>query len=150
MTDTDLERPDYVQPASEGVRRQLAEIDAAGGDTSVATIQGRPVVVVTVTGAKSGRPRRVPLMRVEHDGCYLAVASKGGAPQHPQWTASIRRHPDHVSVHDGTTRTPMTSRELSGAERATWWERAVEAFPPYADYQRNTDRLIPLFLLEPR
>lgn len=132
------------------MRTQLDEIDAAGGDTSVVDIQGRPVVVVTMIGARSARPRRVPLMRVEHEGSYLAVGSKGGAPADPQWVANIRRHPDQVSVLDGTTDTPMTSREISGEERDTWWARAVEAFPPYADYQRKTTRQIPIFLLEPR
>lgn len=141
---------DYIPPAEPWVRRQLDAIDAAGGDTSVATIQGRPVVVVTMVGARSGRPRRVPLMRVEHDGSYLAVASKGGAPEHPQWVANIRTHPDQVSVLDGTAEIALTSRELSGEERAAWWERGVDAFPPYADYQEKTDRVIPLFLLEPR
>ncbi|WP_109473628.1 nitroreductase family deazaflavin-dependent oxidoreductase [Ornithinimicrobium cavernae] len=150
MTDTDIDRQDYIPPAEGWVRKQLDAIDEAGGDTSVAQIQGRPVVVVTMIGAQSGRPRRVPLMRVEHDGCYLAVASKGGAPRHPQWVANIRTHPDQVSVLDGTTETPMTSRELSGEERELWWDRGVEAFPPYADYQKKTDRIIPIFLLEPR
>jgi len=150
MTDATDGRTDYIQPATEWVRKQLDAIDAAGGDTSAATIQGRPVVVVTMLGAKSGRPRRVPLMRVEHEGSYLAVASKGGAPDHPQWVANLRKHPDSVSVLDGTTETPMTSRELTGAERSTWWDRGVEAFPSYADYQAKTERTIPVFLLEPR
>lgn len=150
MTDATDRRTDYVQPAVAWVRNQLDAIDAAGGDTTVAQIQGRPVVVVTMLGARSGRPRRVPLMRVEHEGSYLAVASKGGAPENPEWVANIRRHPESVSVLDGTTETPMTARELTGEERATWWERAVEAFPPYADYQRKTERTIPVFLLEPR
>lgn len=155
MTDTSAgqttaDRDTYVQPAEGWVRKQLDAIDEAGGDTSAASVQGREVVVVTLIGAKSGRPRRVPLMRVEHDGSYLAVASKGGAPEHPQWVASIRKNPDQVSVLDGTTETPMTSRELSGQERETWWERGVAAFPSYADYQTKTERLIPVFLLEPR
>ncbi|WP_114907607.1 nitroreductase family deazaflavin-dependent oxidoreductase [Ornithinimicrobium murale] len=150
MTETGADHTDYVPPATDWVRKQLDAIDEAGGDASVAKIQGRDVVVVTLIGAKSGRPRRVPLMRVEHEGSYLAVASKGGAPEDPQWVASIRKNPDQVSVLDGTTETPMTSRELSGQERATWWDRGVEAFPSYADYQAKTDRLIPIFLLEPR
>ena len=149
MSETSPGRSEYVQPATEWVRKQLDAIDEVG-DTSAAQVQGRPVVVVTVIGAKSGRPRRVPLMRVEHEGSYLAVASKGGAPEHPQWVASIRKHPDQVSVLDGTTEVPVTSRELSGEERAAWWERGVDAFPPYADYQAKTERLIPVFLLEPR
>ncbi|USQ82001.1 nitroreductase family deazaflavin-dependent oxidoreductase [Ornithinimicrobium faecis] len=150
MTETTADRDNYVQPATSWVRNQLDAIDEAGGDSSAAKVQGRDVVVVTVIGAKSGRPRRVPLMRVEHDGNYLAVASHGGAPTHPQWTASIRKNPDQVSVLDGTTETAMTSRELSGQEREIWWERGVAAFPSYADYQTKTERLIPIFLLEPR
>lgn len=140
----------FVQPGESWVRKQLDAIDQAGGDTTVAQIQGRPIVVVTMVGAKSGLPRRIPLMRVAHDGRYLAVASKGGAPKDPMWVASIRKNPD-VIVRDGTTDTPMTSRELTaGEERELWWDRGVEAFPSYADYQRKTDRVIPVFLLEPR
>lgn len=150
MTETSGTHTDYVQPATSWVRKQLDAIDAAGGDTSAAQVQGRPIVVVTVIGAVSGRARRVPLMRVEHDGSYLAVASKGGAPEDPQWVASIRKHPDQVTVLDGTTERAMTSRELSGQERQTWWERGVRAFPSYADYQAKTERQIPVFLLEPR
>lgn len=150
MTTSGTDRQDYIQPATGWVRTQLEEIDAAGGDTAAAQVQGRPVVVVTMIGARSGRPRRVPLMRVEHGGRYLAVASKGGAPTDPQWVANIRTHPGELTVHDGTTETAMTSRELTGAERATWWARAVEAFPSYADYETRTDRQIPVFLLEPR
>lgn len=141
----------FVQSAAPGVRAQLTEIDAAGGDTAAVHIQHRPVMVVTVLGARSGLPRRVPLMRVEHEGQYLAVGSKGGAPENPQWVASIRTHPGDVSVLDGTTETPMTSRELTAEdERDLWWQRAVDAFPPYADYQEKTDRTIPIFLLGPR
>lgn len=150
MTQSGTDRPDYIQPATGWVRKQLDEIDAAGGDTSVAQVQGRPVVVVTMIGARSGRPRRVPLMRVEHGGRYLAVASKGGSPADPHWVANIRTHPDELAVLDGTTETAMTARELTGEERATWWARGVEAFPSYADYQAKADRQIPVFLLEPR
>lgn len=140
----------FIQPGEPWVRKQLDAIDEAGGDTRVAQIQGRPIVVVTVTGAKSGLPRRIPLMRVEHEGRYLAVASKGGAPKDPMWVTSIRRNPD-VIVRDGATDITLTSRELTaGQERDLWWDRGVEDFPPYADYQRKTDRTIPVFLLEPR
>ena len=131
------------------VQDQLDKIDAAGGDTSVVDVQGRPVVVFTMTGARSGLPRRVPLMRVEHDGQYLAVGSKGGAPSDPTWVRNLRAHPE-VTVLDGTTTRSLVSREIDDAqERAVWWERAVAAFPDYADYQTKTDRLIPLFLLSP-
>ena len=150
MTQSAADRTDYIPPAEGWVRTQLDAIDEAGGDASVVQVQDRPVVVVTMLGARSGRPRRVPLMRVEHEGRYLAVGSKGGAPADPQWVANIRAHPDQISVLDGTTQTPMTSRELTGEERALWWERGVAAFPSYAAYQEKTDRQIPVFLLEPR
>ena len=150
MTDSGTQHQDYIPPAEGWVRQQLEAMDAAGGDTTAAQVQGRPLVVVTMVGARSGRPRRVPLMRVEHEGSYLAVASKGGSPADPQWVANLRAHPEAVSVLDGTTEVPMTSRELGGHERATWWERAVVAFPSYADYQGKTDRQIPVLLLQPR
>src|SRR5690606_26955259 len=103
----------------------LDKIDAAGGDTSVVDVQGRPVVVFTMTGARSGLPRRVPLMRVEQDGQYLAVGSKGGAPSDPTWVRNLRAHPE-VAVLDGTTTRSLVSREIDDAEeRAVWWERAV-------------------------
>ena len=139
---------DYLPPASEWVRRQLDAIDAAGGDTRAVDIMGRPVVVIIMRGAKSKRLRRVPLMRVEHDGRYVAVASKGGAPRDPEWVHNLQADPQ-VSVHDGTTTTPMRARLLDGPEREEWWERGVAAFPPYADYQTKTDRQIPVFVAEP-
>lgn len=139
----------YLPLRSEGVARQLADIDRAG-TTDAASIQDRPIVVITMRGARSGKLRRVPLMRVEHEGRYLAVASKGGHPQHPTWFHNINAHPD-VLVQDGSTTYPLRARLLEqGPERQKWWERAVAAFPPYADYQeRAAHRLIPLFVLEP-
>lgn len=135
--------------ATPWVQQQLEQIDAAGGDTSVVDVKGMPVVVVTMTGARTGQPRRVPLMRVEHEGEYLAVGSKGGAPQDPVWVNNIRANPE-VSVLDGRDTHHLVSTEIDDAElRAVWWERAVAAYPPYAEYQQNTDRLIPLFLLRP-
>jgi len=143
MTDVD-----YIQPASEWVRDQLAAIDAAG-TTRAVHVQGRPVVVVTMRGARSGRLRRVPLMRVEHGGRYLAVGSKGGAPRDPVWVRNLLAHPD-VAVMDGDrTSTGLRARLLDGAEREEWWARAVAAFPSYRDYQARTARTIPLFVLEP-
>ncbi|MFB9732572.1 MULTISPECIES: nitroreductase family deazaflavin-dependent oxidoreductase [Ornithinimicrobium] len=139
----------YLPERSGWVARQLAEIDGAG-DTRAVQVQGRPVVVVTMRGARSGLLRRVPLMRVEHDGDYLAVASKGGAPEHPQWFHNLRVHPD-VLVHDGTEQHVRHARLLEqGPEREAWWERAVRAFPSYADYQSSTGRTIPVFVLERR
>ena len=111
-------------------------------------LQGKPIIVLTTLGAKSGKIRKTPLMRVEHDGEYVVVASKGGAPEHPTWYYNIVDAP-LVELQDGAVRKDYTPRELSGDERAVWWERSVEAWPAYADYQTKTDRLIPLFLLTP-
>jgi deazaflavin-dependent oxidoreductase (nitroreductase family) len=97
---------------------------------------------------KTGKVRKTPLMRVEHDGKYLAVGSKGGAPKNPLWVSNLRANP-HVELQDGALKQDMVAREVTGAERAQWWERAVAAFPPYAEYQQKTSRLIPLFVLEP-
>ncbi|PZU40777.1 MAG: hypothetical protein DI571_13380, partial [Arsenicicoccus sp.] len=135
----------YLPEKSEWVEKQLRDIDAAG-TTDAATIQDRPVMVVTMRGARSGMLRRVPLMRVEHDGAYLAVASKGGAPEHPAWYHNIVKNRD-VLVQDGTSQQALRARELAdGPERDAWWQRAVAAFPSYADYQEKTDRLIPVFV----
>lgn len=138
----------YLQEKTGWVADQLKAIDAAG-DTRVADVQGMSIVVLTMRGAKSGMLRRVPLMRVEHDGSYAAVASKGGAPEHPAWYHNLVKHPD-VLVQDGTSQRQLRARLLEdGEERDGWWERSVEAFPNYAEYQRNTDRQIPVFVLEP-
>ena len=135
-------------PPKEGwVADQLAAIDEAG-DTRAADIQGMAVVVYTVRGKRSGKLRRVPLMRVTDGRAYAAVASKGGAPQHPAWYHSMLANP-RVDLQDGTTKQGYVVRELSGQERAQWWERCVAAFPPYAEYQTKTDREIPVLLAEP-
>ena len=139
---------EFLPEKSPWVARQLAAIDAAG-DTAAASVQGMDVVVVTMRGARSGLLRRVPVMRVEHEGTYAAVASKGGAPEHPAWFHNLVAA-DDVLVQDGKDQHLRRVRLLEdGAERDTWWERAVAAFPPYADYQERTDRQIPVFLLEP-
>lgn len=104
--------------------------------------------MLTTKGARSGNLRKSPLMRVEHDGKYLIVASLGGAPKHPVWYFNAVANPT-VEIQDGATKQDMTARELTGAEREEWWKRAVDAFPPYADYQRKTSRLIPVLLCEP-
>ncbi|OFE18024.1 nitroreductase [Humibacillus sp. DSM 29435] len=140
--------PNYLPSPSEWVRDQVAEIERTGTTTSV-HIQNLPVVLLTMTGAKSGGVRKVPLMRVEHDGRYAAVASQGGAPEHPQWFHNLVAHPD-IELQDGTETSPVRARELEGEEREQWWPRCVAAFPPYAEYQTKTDRLIPVFVLEPR
>lgn len=138
----------YLPEKRTWVANQLAQIDAAQ-DTAAVDVQGRPVVVVTMRGARSGLLRRVPVMRVEHDGTYAAVASKGGAPEHPTWFHNLMA-PGDVLVQDGRDQHVRTVRLLpDGPEREAWWARAVEAFPPYADYQEKTERQIPIFLLEP-
>ena len=136
-----------VAPKTPWVAKQLEEIDAAG-DTSVVHIQHRPVVVFTIRGRKSGLLRRVPLMRVEHDGAYAAVGSVGGGPKDPAWVASLKANPD-VELQDGTTTVDLRARLVEGPERDEWWERCVAAYPSYADYQRKTDRQIPVFVCEP-
>ncbi len=107
-----------------------------------------PVVILTTKGAKSGKLRKAALMRVEHAGSYAAVASLGGSPKNPVWYYNVVGHP-HVELQDGPVRQDMTAREVSGDEKAVWWERAVQAYPDYADYQTKTDRQIPVFVLEP-
>lgn len=139
---------EYAEEKTEWVAKQLQAIDASG-DTGSASVQGMQVVVFTIRGAKSGLLRRVPLMRVEHDGEYVAVASKGGTPENPAWYYNITANPD-VEVQDGTKHMDARARELSGAEREQWWERAVAAFPPYADYQTKTKRQIPVLLITPK
>jgi deazaflavin-dependent oxidoreductase (nitroreductase family) len=139
---------EYLPSPAGWVRDQVQEYEASGG-TKGTTLRdtGLPVVIVTNRGAKTGAVRKTPLMRVEHDGSYAAVASKGGAPEHPLWYHNLLANP-HVEVQDGPDRWQMTARELAGEERAIWWERAVAAYPPYAEYQERTSRLIPVFLLE--
>ncbi|MDL9937220.1 nitroreductase family deazaflavin-dependent oxidoreductase [Gordonia sp. ABSL1-1] len=128
------------------VRKQTEEILATGTTDSVG-IDGRKVVLFTTTGAKSGKRRYVPLMRVEENGKYAMVASKGGAPEHPVWYHNVKANPS-VTVQDGTEVSELTAREVSGEERDHWWTLAVAAFPPYAEYQTKTDRQIPVFVLE--
>src|SRR5215472_5526374 len=139
----------YEPSPAQWVRDQVEEYEGSGG-TLGTTLRdtGLPVVVVTNVGARSGKVRKTPVMRVEHQGKYLAVGSKGGAPQNPLWVRNLRANP-RIEVQDGPVKQEMAAREISGAERAQWWERAVAAFPPYAEYQQKTSRLIPLFVLEP-
>jgi len=138
----------YVPSTAAWVRDQVEAYEGSGG-TQGTTLRdtGLPVVIVTNRGAKTGAVRKTPLMRVEHDGEYLAVGSKGGAPQNPVWVYNLRANPD-VEVQDGPDKQALTARELAGEEREQWWERAVAAYPPYAEYQQRTSRLIPLFVLE--
>lgn len=131
------------------VREQVERYEASGGtDATTLRDTGMPVIVVTNRGAKTGKLRKTPLMRVEHEGKYAAVASMGGQPTHPVWYHNVRAHP-LVEVQDGTLRQDMVAREVTGTEKAVWWARAVAAFPPYADYQQRAEREIPVFVLEP-
>lgn len=136
----------YVPSPSTWVRKQVETIERTGTTESV-DILGRPVVLLTMNGV-TGTVRKVPLMRVEHDGVYAAVASKGGSPEHPKWYANLRKNPV-IELQDGERTWVARARELTGEEREAWWPRCVAAFPNYADYQRKTERLIPVFALEP-
>jgi F420H(2)-dependent quinone reductase len=138
---------EYEPSSAEWVRDQVDEYERSGG-TSGTMLRGVPVVVITSVGARSGKLRKNPVMRVEHDGVYAAVASKGGAPQNPSWYGNLVKHA-FVELQDGASKTDYTARLLSGDERALWWERAVEVWPDYAKYQTKTDREIPVFVLEP-
>ncbi|CAK7286525.1 nitroreductase family deazaflavin-dependent oxidoreductase [Streptomyces sp. RM1] len=137
------------EPSPEQWVREQVELYESSGGTEGTTLRdtGLPVIVLTTRGAKSGKIRKTPLMRVEHEGAYAVVASQGGAPKHPVWYFNIKADP-RVELQDGPVRQDMVAREVTGAEKAQWWERAVAAFPPYADYQRKTDREIPVFVLE--
>jgi deazaflavin-dependent oxidoreductase (nitroreductase family) len=138
------------EPSPQGwVRDQVEEYESSGG-TRGTTLRdtGLPVVIITNRGARSGKVRKTPLMRVEHGGRYAAVASQGGAPEHPRWYYNFRANP-RVQLQDGPVKRDMTAREVTGAERDEWWERAVAAYPPYAEYQQNTSREIPVFVLGP-
>jgi deazaflavin-dependent oxidoreductase (nitroreductase family) len=138
------------EPSPRGWVRDQVELFETSGGTEGTTLldTGLPVVIVTNVGARTGKVRKTPLMRVEHDGRYAAVASMGGAPRHPVWYYNLRANP-RVEVQDGPARSEMIAREVSGPEREQWWERAVAAYPPYAEYQAKTSRLIPVFVLEP-
>jgi deazaflavin-dependent oxidoreductase (nitroreductase family) len=138
---------EYEPSPEQWVRDQVAAYESSGG-TEQTTLRGVPVVVVTSVGAKSGRLRKNPVMRVEHDGAYALVASKGGAPSHPTWYHNLVAHP-RIELQDGPDRREYTVRVADGEERETWWARAVEVWPDYADYQTKTDRTIPLFVAEP-
>ncbi|MGW7249281.1 nitroreductase family deazaflavin-dependent oxidoreductase [Streptomyces decoyicus] len=138
---------EYEPSPEQWVRDQVALYESSGGAEGT-TMRGLPVVVLTTRGAKSGKIRKSPLMRVEHDGAYAVVASMGGAPRHPVWYHNVVADP-RVELQDGPVRQDMTAREVTGEEKALWWGRAVEAYPDYDDYQEKTDRRIPVFVLEP-
>ncbi|MDX3527477.1 nitroreductase family deazaflavin-dependent oxidoreductase [Streptomyces sp. ID05-39B] len=140
---------EYEPSPTQWVREQVELYESSGG-TKGTTLQdtGMPVIVLTTLGTKSGKIRKSPLMRVEHEGRYAAVASLGGAPRHPVWYFNVKADP-RVELQDGPVKQDMRAREVTGEEKAQWWERAVAAFPQYAEYQKNTEREIPVFVLEP-
>jgi len=138
---------DYAPSPRDHVRNQVELYESSGG-TAGTTMRGKPVVIVTSRGARTGKIRKTPLMRVEHEGSYGLVASQGGAPTHPTWYYNLEAHPD-VEIQDGADRHVMRVHLATGAERETWWQRAVEAWPDYADYQTRTERQLPAFVAEP-
>ena len=142
---------EYEPSPQQWVRDQVERYEATGGrEANTLRDTGLPVAIFTTRGNKSGKIRKTPLMRVEHDGAYAMVASQGGSPQHPVWYHNLKADPEALTVQDGPEPFDARARELSGEEREEWWERAVAAYPPFAEYQEKTDRLIPVFLAERR
>jgi deazaflavin-dependent oxidoreductase (nitroreductase family) len=138
---------EYGPSTSEWARKQAEAFEASGG-SEANELQGKPIIVLTSVGAKSGRLRKNALMRVEHDGAYAVVASKGGAPQHPSWYFNLVANP-HVELQDGAAKRDYRARLVTGGERELWWARANEVWPAYDGYQAKTQREIPVFVLEP-
>jgi F420H(2)-dependent quinone reductase len=136
------------EPSTSDWARENAETYMESGGTEGTELQGKPVILLTTIGAKSGKVRKTPLMRVEHSGEYAVVASLGGAPKNPVWYYNVKKNP-RVELQDGPIAGDYEAREVFGAEKAAWWERAVEAWPDYAEYQKKTDRQIPVFVLTP-
>ncbi len=137
---------EYAPSTAEWARKQAEAFEASGG-AEANTLRGMPIILLTSVGAKTGKLRKTALMRVEHEGDYAVVASQGGAPKHPVWYWNLKANP-HVELQDGPEKHDYLARELEGEEREAWWERSVAAYPPYADYQQKTERLIPVFVLE--
>jgi deazaflavin-dependent oxidoreductase (nitroreductase family) len=138
---------EYAPSTAGWARKQVERYEATDGKEAN-DLRGRPIIVLTSLGARTGRLRKTPLMRVEHEGLYAVVASQGGAPKHPVWYFNLKANP-HVELQDGPTKRDYLARELRADEKAIWWERAVEAWPDYAKYQTRTNRQIPVFVLEP-
>jgi deazaflavin-dependent oxidoreductase (nitroreductase family) len=138
---------EYLPGTSDWSRNTVDRYEATDGAEG-GEMRGRPVVILTSVGARTGGLRKTPLMRVEHEGTYAVVASLGGAAHHPKWYYNLVANP-HVELQDRTVKRDYHAREATGADRALWWERAVAAFPDYANYQRKTRRVIPVFVLEP-
>ena len=142
---------DYEPSPSDWVREQVEAYERSGGSEANTLLDtGLPIVIFTTLGNKTGKVRKTPVMRVEHDGEYALIASKGGAPTNPVWYYNLKAYPDDVVIQDGPAPFPVTVREVDGDERAAWWERAVAAYPSYADYQDNTDRQIPVLVATPK
>lgn len=138
---------EYLPSTSEWARNQAEQFEESRG-AEANELQGKPIIVLTTIGAKTGGLRKTALMRVEHSGHYAIVASRGGAPRHPAWYWNVKKNP-HVQLQDGAEVGDYIARELDGDERALWWARAAEVWPPYDEYQTKTDRVIPIFVLEP-
>ncbi len=138
---------EYAPSTSDWAREQAEKFEQSGGSEANA-MRGMPIILLTSVGAKSGKLRKTPLMRVEHDGEYAVVASLGGAPDHPVWYHNLKKNP-HVELQDGPVKLDYHAREVTGDEKAVWWERSVAAYPDYADYQGKTTREIPVFVLTP-
>jgi deazaflavin-dependent oxidoreductase (nitroreductase family) len=142
---------EYEPSPAQWVRDQVEAYERSGGEeASTLRDTGLPIIIVTTRGNKSGKVRKIPLMRVEHDGEYALVASMGGAPKHPVWYYNLKADPNGVAIQDGPEPFDVDVREAAGDERAEWWDRAVAAYPPYADYQNRTDRQIPVFIASRR
>src|SRR3954471_21372985 len=138
---------EYEPSAMEWVRDQVEAYERSGGkEANRLRDTDWSVVIVTTRGIKSGKVRKFALMRVEHNGEYALVASLGGAPKHPVWYYNLKAHPDEVAIQDGPAPFDVSVREVTGEEKAQWWERAVAAYPPYAEYQERTERQIPVFV----
>jgi len=138
---------DYQPSPAQMIREQVEEYEKSGGERANTLLDtGLTVIIVTARGRKTGKIRKFPVMRVEHDGDYALVASMGGAPKNPTWYNNLVADPDSVMIQDGPEPFDVTVRELAGDERSEWWERAVVAYPPYADYQKKTSRKIPVLL----
>jgi F420H(2)-dependent quinone reductase len=137
---------EYEPSTWDMVRDQVDLYESSGGTRGLANPGGGPVIILTTVGARSGKLRKTPLMRVEHNGEYALVASLGGAPTHPVWYHNLLADPKSVAIQDGPEPFDVEVRELSGEERQQWWDRAVADYPPYADYQIKTDRVIPVFV----
>jgi deazaflavin-dependent oxidoreductase (nitroreductase family) len=137
---------DYEPSTEKWVRDNVEEFESSDGGEGSA-LRGMAIIVMTMKGAKTGKLRKVPVMRVEHGGVYAVVASLGGAPKNPVWYNNLIANP-RVELQDGSERHDLVAREVTGEEKALWWERAVAAYPDYADYQKRTTREIPVFVLE--